>query len=507
MKNNPYPSAKDFQLKKYEANIEEKIRQGKRQFSLGIYAAVNELVQNAIEALAEFIWVILDDDWIKVRNDGNEPITEKAIKEIWWQKKLNELGQFDEATKLILTFMRNDTLWITTSANPSFRSWIMHPLGWHRYSSEYKLPPNVRTEVAGRLNATLDIDALKSFLSAIHGLNLHNNKYKISIGKNRLGNIFPDSLPKPIEIPNKRFKKYYGTKLKIYIWTRKSLEKWEEWKKKCPYNYPSGIYLANKGIIVTWRPLWGTEGEPYFAIIDDVEGKIFRKLVTNNKQVVDEKAPQLDNLHYKIWNKVKPSRDIPVLFEEMEKNLTDLVNRLAFGGGDGNKTGRNQNYLWKCNDCGHEWLRSSRYGKEPCPKCGSLNVKYIVDRPNQPNPHERNYEVIFIKRPNYRKTSFIGIKNVKIFRVNSEDPMFDIFKGEFQKSRGVKRETLMRFVDLIAFVKQSQISESELKEKEKLLIKADRELRNYLHSRIKRVILELRRRNENRKWFKDYVKK
>jgi len=414
----------------YKVYTQEWIKKGKQAYQHGQKAMLNGLLQNAIEVKGfTRATVRLSGNEFSIWNDGQKAFTMEDARSIFYSEKVNQIGRFGEETKLAIAFTQDKRLWITSKSDLEI-TYQLELEGFRIITpSRVVLPLDVKTEVFGNLEEQPCLSELESFLQAIHGINLFEHRYEIIINDNGTAKTLRETFPNPPPMILQQTLAFGRIKdhITIYLWRQ------HEWKGPCPYDRPNGLYLATQGVLITWKALWGTSAVRGFVIIDDTEGRIFSNLVTRDKQVPNEKAPEMAIIH-KLWNELKSQFQTQISISELEARATAQFRKMMAGGSSKPVliTSRKQTYLYVCPKCGFEQRTPEpRNDLFFCPKCGTP-MERKIEKPNQSH-FQRKYTLHFIEDENYRSRGFIEIGDPLEGRldVNRKDPLFGVYKDEF----------------------------------------------------------------------------
>jgi predicted Zn-ribbon and HTH transcriptional regulator len=536
-------------------------KQGRMAYALGQQAMVNGLIQNAVEVPnVNKIVASFSGNEFSIQNDGDKPFVKEDAESIHGSKKVGQIGQLGEETKLSIGWMKDLQLTFISRNNTQLNAFLLDPKTAYNITPPHKISEWIRTEVSGILDDTPDIREIISFLTAVHNINLQKKLYSLSVNDN--GNIIDLTPRLPLEqtIIHETLNGEDGNgnhvtdHITIYLWNN------IDWSTvgKCPYANQNGVYLLCKGVLITWKGVWGSVAahERTFALVDDEEGRLFSTIVTRDKQVPNEKAKIYVSAR-KLWMKNKP-KEIPSSREEMEKIMSKKFQKMMVGDSatkitykcsncgyvfppseekptkcpkcestkfEPAKTERKQKYLYRCTDnnipseywdrkleeikkipkftimgCVEEIEKDSPTEKVMC-SCGHL-MKRVIENPDQAN---RKFKVEIHSDENYKLTPFLKINDPigGIIYVNDLDPLYQLYALEFRKE-DTYTYTYALFIELGTLIKKSELPPDILDKKNLELIEIFKTWRTSKKSAIRKAKSDLMKNGEDRAWFADY---
>jgi len=546
----------------YVSYTEDWIRkQGRMAYALGQQAMINGLIQNGVEVPnVSRIMVSFFGDEFLIQNDGDKPFTKEDAESIHGSKKVGQIGQLGEETKLSIGWMKDLQLKFISRDNTQLNAFLLDPKTAYNITPPHQVPEWVKTEVSGSLDDAPDTGEIITFLIAVHNINIQKKVYSISFNDN--GNII-DLTPRLPPTPTIIHETLSGEDgngnhvtdhITIYLWNN------IDWSmvSKCPYANQNGVYLLCKGVLITWKGVWGSVAahEKTFALIDDEEGRLFSTIVTRDKQVPNEKA-KIYVSAWRLWKKNKP-KETPTSREEMEKIMSKKFQKMMVGDSNAKrvykcsgcgyvfppseekpticpvckstkfeivKTEREQQYLMRCTynnippefwdrkleeikkipnftitGCSIEIYVDSPTKEVTC-SCGHL-MKRVIENPDQAN---RKFKVEIHSVEDYELTPFIKINDSigGIVYINDLDPLYPLYALEFRKE-DTYTYTYAVFIELGTLIKKSKLSPDELEKKRFELVETFKTWRQAKKSAIKKAKSDLMKNGENRVWFKNY---
>ena len=537
-------------------------KQGRMAYALGQQAMINGLIQNAVEVpnVSKIKASFFGSDFT-IQNDGDKPFTKEDAESIHGSKKIAQIGQLGEETKLSIGWMRDLQLTFISRSNTQINAFLLDPKTAYNITPPHKISEWVKTEVSGTLEDAPDIREIISFLVAVHNVNLLKKLYTLSINDNGNNINLTSRLPSTPTIKHETLSGKDGNgnhvtdHITIYIWNN------IDWSVvgKCPYANQNGVYLLCKGVLITWKGVWGSVAahEKTFALVDDEEGRLFSTIVTRDKQVPNEKSDIYVRAR-KLWMKNKP-KDMPSTREEIEKIMTDKFRKMMVGDSITKHT-------YKCLSCGYMFPPNE---EKPtvCPKCSSSKfgvvktkrtqtykvrctnnnipseywnreldeikkilgftvvgcvdekdidspteeaiciccdhpMKRVIENPDQSN---RKFKVEIHGDENYKLTPFLKINdpNGGIVYVNDLDPLYPLYAQEFKKE-DTYTYTYALFIELGTIIKRLELTPDMLEKKHLELIEIFKTWRMAKRSVIKKAKSDLIKNGETRAWFVDY---
>lgn len=265
------------EFRPYQINSEALLADVLAKHPFGVFGAVKEHIDNAIDANSSEIDISFDEKTrqITIANIAPKCYMESDVEQLFHRRHHGKISQNDYGRMILFGFTEPKVITIETYINDSkktLRTYQLTPKGWKLSNeTQCKTPPEFTTKVMAILKKDIDFEVndFANFINSIYNLHLYRKAVKISVNRKQLEAILPHGEPKTKEF------EFGGHKFMSYLWQPKP--QWERkiYQSMTTKGVTDGVFITSKNTLVTYAPFHRSHaGEElsYFCLINDEEG-------------------------------------------------------------------------------------------------------------------------------------------------------------------------------------------------------------------------------------------
>jgi hypothetical protein len=387
----------------YIVNIEALIQDVLAKHIYGVYGAIKEHIDNAIDAESSEIRFAFDPVTrvIQVMNKSEKGYTQQDVYELFYRKHHFQISQNNYGRIIILGFSKPSAFQITTY-DKELKEYVKYELTCRGVSDRVIVKNDssfkYTTMITARLDDNIEFneEKFKEFIICIYNLHLYFKKVKIVVNGETLKHILPVGMP---EITDFTFSR--GRKFRMYMWKSPV---WEKTIYKSESGITNlGVFITSKLTLVTYTPFYRSPANQYFCLVNDVEGYLADKYLDLGKlELCKEGAVGI--LMKELREKYLPKETIPQAFDSIIEELNSFAKDFfSYGVG-------------------------SFAPSTDTPKVkGKVHNDNGQSKHDDNDVHKRNYNLPIISVSpfsDYEKIPVIDFRSAKELHLNTSDPLY-----------------------------------------------------------------------------------